>query len=116
MNERTWWFSSMVEFALHVQDEDAYQVVKSVVLVRAKDFDQAKRRVVAASRTRETSYLNEDGHLVQWVLKRVVTIDWLDSRLASGREVYSEPSEMEVLPEGGLAFAPDLSEWGSCGV
>ena len=41
MTERTWWFSSMVEFALHVQGDNAYQVMKSVVLVRANGFDQA---------------------------------------------------------------------------
>jgi len=116
MSMRKWWFSGMVEYALHVEGEYEYRLVKSVLLVRAGDFSEALRRILNASRAREVSYANADGHLVQWVLKRVVTIDWLGSHLKNGREVYSEPAEILPVPSQGLMFTPEDSAWDSSGV
>jgi len=116
MKKVRWWFSAMVEYALHVEGQCEYRLVKSVLLVRAGDFDEALNRVIAAARAREEAYRNADGELVRWMLKRVVTIDWLDSRLTSGREVYSEPGEVVRVPSVDFSFTPEVSGWGSSGV
>jgi len=116
MSNSAWWFSAMVEYALHIENEHTYRLIKSVLLVRAGGFDEAFAKVLTSARGRETEYRNDNGALVRWILIRVVTLDWLDARLASGREVYSEPCDIVPLDSLDFDFAPEHSEWGSSGV
>lgn len=96
------WYSAGLWLVIEVEGEGALHLMRSVVVFRAKDFDDAERRALALGLEMEASYLNHLGEEVRWRLKQVETVDQLGWWIRNGREVYSEP--FEVPPEKAIAF------------
>ena len=81
---------------------------ESIVVFRARDFQDAFRRALELGRSREKEYENHKRQRVRWAFKEVVNLDFVGSRV-DGKEVASklfraqseEPIEFEArfLPE-----------------
>lgn len=95
------WYSAGLWLVIEVEGAGAMHLVRSIVVFRAKEFDDAGRRALALGLSMEESYRNDLGEEVRWRLKQVETVDRLGWWIRSGREVYSEPFPP---PPGGIAF------------
>ena len=61
----------------------------SVVVFKARDFDDAFKRAVEIGKAREQEYLNADGQKVRWALVEVLNLDWVGRKI-DGAEVASK--------------------------
>ena len=71
------WYSSGLWLVIEVEGDGAMDLMRSVVVFRAKDFDDAGRRALTLGLEMEANYLNEFGQEVRWRLKQVETVDQL---------------------------------------
>lgn len=106
------WFSAMLRFTITVGSALPHQGSRSVVLIRADDFDDARAAARRLGKGMEETYRNIDGELVTWRFQAVETVDELGEQLESGREVYSEPISLDQVDR----WADDGSPPGSTGV
>lgn len=70
------------------------------VLVRARSFDDAKKRLRRKWREYATPYLNSDGQAVSWSLDEVIDVYYISEVEidATGTEVYSRLSRRRMRP------------------
>lgn len=66
---------------------------RSVCLVKAEDWDDAREKVLRRGLGMEEDYEGGGGARVRWRLMRIETLDQLGKTIADGREVYSEALE-----------------------
>jgi hypothetical protein len=112
------WFSAMLRFVVLVEGEGATRRSRSVVVLRASDWPEAKQRALDVGRSMERSYLGGTGQAIRWRLEAIETLDMLGDTITDGREVYSEPvklSSKEVI-EFNKIFEPENSDPGQSGV
>ena len=62
---------------------------ETVIVFRARNFDDAFRRSLVLGRSTETEYRNNRGQRVRWALAEIQTIDHIGTRL-DGAEVASK--------------------------
>jgi Domain of unknown function (DUF4288) len=112
------WFSAMLRFVILIQDEGASRLSRSVIVFRAEDWPDAKKRALELGYKMERSYQGGTGLEVRWRLAAVETLDLLGDTVTDGREVYSEPAELRL--EHSIDFDtkldPENSEPGQSGV
>ncbi|MBL9185127.1 MAG: DUF4288 domain-containing protein [Verrucomicrobiaceae bacterium] len=84
---------------------------ESVVVFRARSFEDAFVKALELGKSRETDYKNDNGHRVRWVLAEILNIDHVGSVVA-GKEVASKlhyrTSRTAVSP--GRTFHPERSK------
>lgn len=112
------WFSAMLRLVILIEGEGATRLSRSLVVFRADDWSDAKKRAIDLGRNMECSYTGGAGEAVRWRLAAVETLDLLGDAVTDGREVYSEPLP---LPAGELIafdveFDPESMEPGQSGV
>lgn len=105
------WFSTKIRVVGLLESGGATGYRDSVFLIQAADFDDAFRRALEVGRAEERTYVNANGVNLRWALTEVISVDWLGEQLEDGKEVYSEPLELEVDPElrFDTRFAPEQS-------
>ena len=62
---------------------------ESVIIFRARDFNNAFERALELGRKRETDYINNKDKKVRWALVEVRNLDWV-GRTVDGKEVASQ--------------------------
>lgn len=62
---------------------------ESVIVFRARDFEDAFKRALALGKKKESEYKNNKGQQVRWALVRILTLDWIGSKV-DGKEVASK--------------------------
>lgn len=108
----------MLRLVVLVEDEGAVRLARSVVVFRADDWQVAKQRAVEVGRSLERTYVGGAGKEVRWRLQEIETLDELGDSLEDGREVYSEPVELNgaAPPAFDAVFEPVQSQPGQSGV
>jgi hypothetical protein len=97
------WFSAMLRFVAVSPDRVLHRS-RSLVLLRAADWEPARAKALELGRGQERQYVNGAGDPVRWRLEAVETLDMLGANLPDGREVYSEPLD----PPDGAEPPPEL--------
>lgn len=113
-----YWFSAMLRMVVLVDGIGATRRVRSLVLVQAADWPEAKHRAVDEGLQLECSYVGGTGEQVHWRLEALETLDQLGTEITDGREVYSEPMDLHAgeYIAFDAEFRPELSEPGQSGV
>jgi hypothetical protein len=113
-----YWFSAMLRMVVLVDGIGGSRRVRSVVLLRATDWAEAKLRALQRGREEERSYVGGTGEQVLWRLEAIETIDLLGEEIADGREVYAEPVDVGIGEAIAFdaEFRPEDSEPGQSGV
>lgn len=108
------WYSAALRVCVIIGGTELANVVRSVVVFRATDFDDATALALSHGRALERTYTNGDGQEVRWALAEIETLDELGDAITDGREVYSEP----LGPGDGRvpALAPESSRPTQSGV
>lgn len=111
------WFSASVRLVVLMEHAGGTEFVDSVLLMRARDWDDAIARALESGRKLETSYRNVRGERVDWRLAETLTLDQLGQELPDDAEVYSRAHE---APRGMIpfdaVFSPEESRPGHAGV
>ena len=84
---------------------------ESVVVFRARDFDDALKRALEIGRACETEYENEKGQKVRWALVKIANLDRV-GRKVDGKEVAShlhDRRSQEPIPFD-QRFEPERNE------
>lgn len=112
------WFSAMLRFVVLIEGEGGGRLSRSVVLLRAATWDEAKERALALGTAMESEFKGGTGRDVRWKLDAVETLDRLGDEITDGREVYSEPADFPpgIAFEFDHQFAPEASQPGQSGV
>jgi Domain of unknown function (DUF4288) len=96
------WFSAMLRFVIVTPDR-VLRRARSLVLLRAADWEPAQAKALELGRGQEREYSNAAGELVRWRLEALETLDRLGEEIPDGREVYAEPLDapgtLEAPPE-----------------
>jgi hypothetical protein len=92
------WFSAMLRFVVVAPDR-VVRRSRSLVLLRAEDWEPARAKALELGRGQERQYVNALGEPVRWRLEALETLDWLGVDLPDGREVYAEPLDPPGGPE-----------------
>jgi hypothetical protein len=113
-----YWFSAMLRMVVLVEGMGGSRRVRTVVLLRAADWSEAKERAFQRGLDAERSYAGGAGEQVRWRLESIETIDLLGEEMGDGREVYSEPVDLGVSEAIAFdaEFRPEESEPGQSGV
>jgi hypothetical protein len=85
------WYSAALRLCVIIGGIELVDQVRSVVVFRADDFDDALTRSLEVGRRLECTFTNGDGKEVRWALASVETLDELGDVITDGREIYSEP-------------------------
>ncbi len=112
------WFSAMLRFVVLVEGEGATRRARSVLVLRAPDWPEARQRAIELGRSMERSFVGGTGQQILWRLEAVETLDLLGDAITDGREIYSEPVDLlegEVIPFD-AEFRPDTSPPAQTGV
>jgi hypothetical protein len=97
------WYAVRARFAIQVEGQasgmQTYE--ERIVLVKARDFEDAERRLEPEFAEYSRSYFNGDWELVRWNFERVldVYLTDLDRLDPTGSEVYSKFSSRRMRPE-----------------
>ena len=62
---------------------------ETVMVFRAKDFDDAFKRALQLGKSRNHTYRNQKDQKVRWVLVDIINLDWVGRRI-DGKEVASK--------------------------
>lgn len=108
----------MLRFAILVEGEGVSRISRSVIILRATDWADARSKALEHGRKLEATYIGGTGAQVRWRLMAIETLDELGEKLSDGREIYSEP--LEPTPDDDhpfdAHFTPETSEPGQSGV
>ena len=85
------WYSAALRLCVIIGGVELANQVRSVVVFRADDFDDALARSLDLGHRLERTFTNGDGQEVRWALASVETLDELGDDITDGREIYSEP-------------------------
>jgi len=92
------WFSAMLRLVIVAPDR-VVRRTRSLVLLRAEDWEPARAKALELGREQERAYDNALGEPVRWRLEALETLDLLGPDLPDGREVYAEPLDPPGDPE-----------------
>ena len=87
------WFSTKIRLACILERKGLKRFMDSIYVFRCTDFDDAFKKALDIGRSQEKSYLNDEGELVVWRLKEIISLDLIRPQSLDGAEVYSEPVE-----------------------
>jgi len=112
------WFSAMLRFVLLIEGDGGSRLSRSVIVFRAEDWPDAKKRALDLGRGMEHTYTGGIGEKVRLRLEAVETLDLLGDAITDGREIYTEPLP---IPAGRVIsfdaeFNPSSTEPGQSGV
>lgn len=97
------WYAVQARFAIQVEGQTSgMQTYEDrIVLVKARDFEDAERRLEPEFAAYGQPYFNEDWELVRWHFERVldVYLTNLDRLDPAGTEVYSALRSRRMRPE-----------------
>lgn len=111
------WFSAMLRFIVVVgQDVTDARRARSLIVVRAYDYDDAWHKALERGGELEQDYEGGTGERVQWLLEKVETVDQLGAEIVSGREIYSEPLSTDAPDPVLLPPDPESTPPGMSGV
>jgi hypothetical protein len=112
------WYSASMSYLVTVKGCVSSKTLSVVVLQAPEgEWDTAKAKAISLGRLQEQTYLNDDGETVEWRLTAVETLDYLGTEVSDGREVYSEPRDIDDRDSRSeRVLRPEASEPGSCGV
>lgn len=84
---------------------------ESVVVFRASDFKDAFKRALRLGKNQETSYRNNKGQQVRWVLTNVLSLDCVGKTI-DGKEISSKLHYRTLLKPipAGKQFYPEKSK------
>lgn len=84
---------------------------ESVIVFRAKDFQDAFQRALELGRAQETEYKNGKGQKVRWVLAEITTLDFIGRKI-DGKEVSSRLHDRvgRKRISSGQKFRPERSK------
>jgi hypothetical protein len=108
MKQRTW-FSCSARFAVQIEGQGVVDEMRSVILLRARDFADGAEKALQAFLSMETGYQNGSGETVRWRLVMLDTLDLLGDSIPDGREIYAErlaPSSEVLELAAGNGFSP----------
>lgn len=108
----------MLRFVVLIEGDGGTRLSRSVIVFRAQDWPEAKKRALALGQGMERSYTGGTGEEVRWRLETVETLDLLGDAITDGREIYTEPLPLpggETIPFD-AQFNPSSSEPGQSGV
>lgn len=108
----------MLRLVVLVEGEGATRRVRSLVLLRADAWSEARERALLRGHEMERSYVGGTGERVRWRLEGIETLDLLGEAIEDGREVYAEPVDLAAgeSMDFDTVFHPDASEPGQAGV
>src|SRR5262245_35592238 len=100
------WFSSLLLYSLESpSDREFHRSVESLIVFRARDFDDARERALAIGRqhAERGKVFADDGTMaIKMQLCRIMNLDHVGSKI-DGAEVWSKLSETERPLEIDLA-------------
>jgi len=89
------WFSSKIVFGVLEEGVGSNLFMKSIIIFKAKDFEDAFKKALDLGKEMEQEYLNGENKGVRWRLKEISTLDIIldfqKKQSLDGVEVYSEP-------------------------
>ena len=88
------WFSSKIRIVCLIEGEGAVRYMDSVYVFRARDFNEAWQVALDLGHQEEEEYKNNEGKIVRWRLKELISLDGLPNDLDRA-EVYSEPVPLD---------------------
>ena len=106
----------MCLFVVEVGEAGDGHCQRNLYVVHSHDSGSAFSSVIARAREDEIAYRNGDGELVQWVLAKVETLDYVGQKISDGQELYSEPRFDSPLNPYPFPLQPELSVPTSSGV
>jgi hypothetical protein len=105
----------MLRFGIHIDGEPRRQA-RSLVVLQAEDFLEAKRRALELGHIRESRYSNAEEEGVLWQFEEIETLDLLGDTITDGREVHAEFLASRDWGNGQPPATPEASEPTQSGV
>ena len=66
------WFSSKMIFGVLVEGVGANLLMSSIIVFKAKSFEEAFKKALELGKKKEQEYLNDENKKVRWQLKEIV--------------------------------------------
>lgn len=85
----------MLRFVVLLEGEGAIHLARSLIVLRAADFPDARNRAVELGVAMQRTYLNGDRLEVRWRLERVETLDLLGDAITDGQEIHAQRVNLE---------------------
>jgi hypothetical protein len=82
------WYSAKLRFVVLLEAAGAERLYESVIIFRARGFDDAHARAVGSGRGMEKDYAGGTGERVRWRLVEIVTLDVVQADSLDGAEIH----------------------------